>query len=136
MVAVILDAAFLCGQAALPHMRRTGAGTIVNIGGVGGHVGVTHRAHVAAAKAGITGLTRAFAAELADAAITVNCISPGYIETARKGEVPAHFRQRPVPLGRPGRPSEIADLVRYLAGPSGRFITGQVIHLNGGWHMA
>jgi len=135
VLAVILDAPFLCSQAAVPHMKQAGAGTIVNIGGVGGHVGVSHRAHVAAAKSGVAGLTRAFAAELADSGITVNCISPGHIETARKGELPAHFRQRPVPLGRAGRPDEIAGLVRYLAGPSGRFITGQVLHVNGGWHM-
>ena len=136
VLAVILDAPFLCSQAAVPHMKRIGAGTIVNIGGVGGHVGVSHRAHVAAAKSGVAGLTRAFAAELAASNITVNCISPGHIHTARTGELPAHFRQRPVPLGRAGRPNEIADLARYLAGPSGRFITGQVIHVNGGWHMA
>ncbi len=136
VVATILDAAFLCSQAAVPHMKRNGAGTLVNIGGVGGHVGVSHRAHVAAAKSGVAGLTRAFAAELAGSGITVNCVSPGHIHTSRTGELPAHFRERPVPVGRAGRPDEIADLVRYLAGPSGRFITGQVIHINGGWHMA
>ena len=136
VLGVILDGAFLCSQAAVQHMKRIGAGAIVNIGGVGGHVGVSHRTHVAAAKSGVAGLTRAFAAELASSAITVNCVAPGHIETTRTGDLPAHFRERPVPLGRAGRPNEIADMVRYLAGPKGRFITGQVFHVNGGWHMA
>lgn len=131
----ILDSAFLCDQAALPLLRRSEAASIVHIGGVAAHVGVRHRAHVSAAKAGVAGLTRALAADLAAEGITVNCVSPAQMATERKGELPEHFRQRPIPLGRPGEPVELAGLVRFLAGPSGRFITGQTIHLNGGWHM-
>lgn len=131
----ILDATFLCSQAALPYLRQSDAASIITIGGVAAHAGVSNRAHVAAAKAGVAGLTRAFASELASEGITVNCISPGYIETARKGHVPEHFRIRPVPLGRPGQPGEVAAMARYLAGPSARFITGQIMHVNGGWHM-
>jgi 3-oxoacyl-[acyl-carrier protein] reductase len=136
VVANILDTSFFCSQAAVPHLKRNGSGAIINIGGVSGHAGVNHRAHVSAAKAGVAGLTRALAAELASAGITVNCVAPGRIETIRSGELPAHFRERPTPLGRGGRPDEVAAMVQHLAGPGGRFITGQIIHVNGGWHMA
>ena len=135
IVASILDSAFLCDQAALPYLRRSDGASIIHIGGVAAHTGVRHRPHVSAAKAGVAGLTRALAAELAADGITVNCISPARMETERKGELPEHFRERPVPLGRGGEPAELAALVRFLAGPSGRFVTGQTIHLNGGWHM-
>ncbi len=131
----ILDATFLCSQAALPHLLASGQGAIINIGGVSGHAGVANRAHVGAAKAGVAGLTRALAAELAAQAVTVNCVSPGRIETVRHGELPEHFRRVPVPVGRGGQPEEIAALVRFLAGPSARFVTGQTIHANGGWFM-
>lgn len=135
ITASILDTAFLCSQAAIPHLRRSDRAAIVNIGGVAAHVGVRGRAHVSAAKAGLTGLTRAMGAELASDGITVNCVSPGRIETVRDGALPEHFRERPIPLGRGGTPDEVAAAVRYLVGPSGRFVTGQVLHLNGGWHM-
>jgi len=130
----ILDGAFLCSQACAPHLSANGRGAIVNIGGVAGQAAVGGRAHVVAAKAGIAGLTRALAAELADSDITVNCISPGYIDTKRD-HVPPHFRDRPVPLKRPGKPEEIAAAVRFMCGPNARYITGQTLGVNGGWHM-
>lgn len=131
----ILDGTFFCTQAALPHLRRSDAGAIVNIGGVAGETGVSGRAHVAAAKAGVMGLTRAMAAELAADGITVNCVSPGRVET-RRAHLPPHFAQRQVPLGRGAEPWEIAAAVRFLAGPGARYITGQVLPVNGGWHIA
>ncbi len=136
MTSNILDGCLLFSQAALAHRRRSDAAAIVKIGGVAGDAGVSHRAHVSAAKAGVAGLRRAFGAELAGEGIDVNCLSPGRIQTqAREGPLPEHFRQRPVPLGRGCRPDEGAAMVRYLAGPMVRFVTGQVIHFKGGWFM-
>lgn len=135
IVGSILDATFFCAQAAAPLLKQSGSGTFIAIGGVAAHAGVPGRAHVSAAKAGVVGLVRALAAEWAADGITANCISPGYIATARQGHVPSHFLARPVPLGRPGQPAEVAGAVRYLCGPAGRFVTGQVLHVNGGWHM-
>lgn len=134
-LAVILDGAFLCTQAALPHLRASGAGAIVNVGGMTAHTGAQHRAHVIAAKAGLVGLTRALAHELAGEAITVNCVAPGMLDTARRGSSPKHREGRTIPLGRLGAPHEVASAVRWLAGPNARFVTGQTIHVNGGTYM-
>jgi 3-oxoacyl-[acyl-carrier protein] reductase len=134
VTASILDAAFLCVRASVPYLASGGRGAIVNIGGVAGHAGVGGRAHVVAAKAGVAGLTKGLAAELAPQKIVVNCVAPGYIHTERD-HIPPHFQERPVPLGRPGQPDEIAAMVRFLCGPQARYVTGQVIHVNGGWYM-
>ncbi len=133
VIASTLDATFLTTSAAAPHGGR---GAIVNIGGVSGHAGVANRAAVAAGKAGLAGMTGSLAIELAADQITVNCVSPGYIDTHRGGHVPTHFAEKPVPMGRMGRVEEVADMVRFLAGPSGRYVTGQTIHVAGGWHVA
>jgi 3-oxoacyl-[acyl-carrier protein] reductase len=134
VVGLILEAPFLCVRAALPHLKRSGGAAIVSIGGMTGHVGGGDRVHVAAGKAGLVGLTKAFARELAPHGITANCVVPGLIDTAR-GAVPSAHAANPSLLGRLGRVEEIATLVRYLAGPAARFITGQAIHVNGGAYM-
>jgi 3-oxoacyl-[acyl-carrier protein] reductase len=134
IVSVVLDGAFLCSQAALPHFRRAGGGSIVNIGGETGHKGATARAHVVTAKAGLAGFTKALALDLAGEAITVNCVVPGRIATDRKPGDPGHHRDVP-PIGRQGRPEEVAALVRMLCGPDARYITGQSIHVNGGGYL-
>ena len=137
VIASALDSAFLCTRSALPHLESSDQASIVNIGGVSGHAGVANRTAVAAAKAGLVGLTGSLAAELADRDITVNCIAPGHVEHAEElGRMSEHFRIRPIPLGRAGRPEDIAAMVCLLAGPNGRYITGQTIHINGGWHIA
>lgn len=134
----VLDAAFLCSQACLPHLARSGAGAIVNIGGLTGHRGATGRAHVIAAKAGLAGMTKALALDLAPQKITVNCVVPGTIESQRGlpgvPERPVH-RAAPPPVGRRGEPEEIAAMVRMLCGPDARYVTGQAIHVNGGGYM-
>lgn len=134
IVSIVLDGAFLCSQAALPHLRRAGGGSIVNIGGETGHTGATARAHVVTAKAGLAGFTKALALDLASEAITVNCVVPGRIATERKTGHPGHHRDTP-PVGRQGRPEEVAALVRMLCGPDARYITGQSIHVNGGGYL-
>jgi len=135
ILATTLDGAYLCSRAALPHLIASGAGAIVNIGGLSSHTGATGRAHIIAAKAGLVGLTRALAHELAPRHITVNSVAPGMIETRRAGAEPAHYAGRTPPVGRRGTPEEIAALVRFLCGPDARYITGQTIHANGGLFM-
>ncbi len=134
VVSLMLEAPFLCVRAALPHLRASGAAAIINIGGMTGHVGATDRIHVAAGKAGLVGLTKGLARELAPDRITANCVVPGLIETGR-GHVPSAHAALPSLLGRLGTTAEIAAMTRFLAGPSARFITGQAIHVNGGAYM-
>jgi len=138
VLSITLDAAFLCAQACLPHLSRAGGGAVVNIGGLSAHQGAAGRAHVVTAKAGLAGLTRALALELAPQGITVNCVVPGTIDTLRglpgAPERPAH-RRAPPPIGRLGAPEEIAAMVRMLCGPDARYVTGQSIHVNGGNFM-
>src|SRR5437773_11473451 len=134
--AVCVDGAFHCTQAALPLLRASGVGSVINIGGLTAHTGASKRAHVVTAKAALGGLTRALAHELAEFDITVNCVSPGLIDTVRKGASatanPEHHADHQPLLGRRGRPDEIASAVVWLAGPGARFTTGQTLHINGG----
>jgi 3-oxoacyl-[acyl-carrier protein] reductase len=138
ILSVILDGAFLCTQACLPHLARRGSGAVVNIGGESGHRGAAGRAHVVTAKAGLAGMTKALALELAPQRITVNCVVPGRIDTVREPVAapgaPVHRAAVP-PLGRLGAPEEVAAMVRVLCGPDARYVTGQAIHVNGGGWM-
>ena len=137
---IILDAAYLCAHEALPHLIASGQGAIVNLGGLSAHTGSAKRAHVIAAKMGVVGLTRALAHDLAPHNITVNCVSPGLIDTARQasstGGVPAHHAGHMPLVGRKGTSEEIAALVHFLSGPQARYITGQTIHANGGLFLS
>lgn len=131
---VILDGAFLCTKACLPQLKASGAGAIVNIGGLSAHTGARHRAHVVTAKAGLVGLTRAFAADLATDNVTVNLVSPGLIATPRDpaGPQPQHHSTHGTLSGQRGAPNDVAAIVRFLCGPDARYITGQTMHVNGG----
>ena len=121
---VTLDGAFHCTKACLPALRKSGAGTIVNIGGLSAHTGAKNRAHVVTAKAGIIGLTRALAHDLADDGITVNCVVPGLIGTPR----PKHKPQ-------PAHHLTHQTITGELCSPGARYITGQAIHANGGAYL-
>ncbi len=131
-----LDASFLCAQAAAARMQ--GGGRIVNIGGLTAHAGAPGRAHVVTSKAGLVGLTKALAIELASRAITSNIVVPGRIDTNRRASglsEPVHHRYHASPLGIHGASEDVAEMVRHLAGPAGRYITGQTIHVNGGIYL-
>jgi len=137
--AACVDGAFHCTQAALPLLRASSAGAVINIGGLTANTGASKRAHVVAAKAALGGLTRALAHELAEFGITVNCVSPGMMDTVRNAAsasgTPAHHSTQTMLLGRRGHPDEIASAVVWLAGPGGRFMTGQTLHINGGAYL-
>ncbi len=139
VLAICLDGAFNCCQSALAALKASGAGCIVNIGGLTAHTGALDRAHVVTAKAGLVGLTRALAHDLAAHGITVNNVSPGMMDTLRGASAghqqPKHHATHQTLLGRRGKPEEIGSTVRWLAGPGGRYVTGQVIHLNGGTYL-
>jgi 3-oxoacyl-[acyl-carrier protein] reductase len=135
IIAIVLDGAFLCARAAIPHMQRQGGGRIVNIGGVSAHTGAIERAHVASAKMGLVGLTHALAVEFAPAGITANCVAPGKIGGKRSATsgagVALPHGGKPL-VDREGVPEDVAAMVLTLCGPAGGFITGQTVHVNGG----
>jgi 3-oxoacyl-[acyl-carrier protein] reductase len=133
---IILDGAFLTVKASLLALRDSGNGSIINIGGMSGHTGAAGRPHVVAAKLGLVGFTRGLAHDLAKDHITVNCVVPGLIDTERgasSGSKTAHLHQ--TIIGRRGSVDEVAAVVRFLAGPDARYITGQDWHVNGGAYL-
>jgi 3-oxoacyl-[acyl-carrier protein] reductase len=133
--AVTVDGAFHCTQACREALSRSPAGAVINIGGMTAATGAVARAHVVAAKAALEGFTRALAHEFAPSGVTVNCVAPGLIETTRAGAAPKHHATRSSLVGRRGQPEEVAAAVAWLAGPGARYITGQVIHVNGGAYL-
>ena len=139
ILSICLDGAFLCAQSATPLMIRAGGGSIVNIGGLTAHTGAVNRLHVVTAKAGLVGFTRALAEELAPQSIRVNCVSPGLIDTVRIDSsaptAPAHHKARTNFMKRRGSSQEVADVVSWLASSQSSYVTGQVLHVNGGAYL-
>jgi 3-oxoacyl-[acyl-carrier protein] reductase len=135
---IIVDGAFLCVRACVPHMIGGGGGTVVNIGGVSAHTGAHNRAHVITAKAALVGLTKAIAVEFADRGITANCVVPGKIGGERSGtsgQSPTMGAGAAPLVEREGTPEDVAAVVRQLCLPASRYITGQTIHVSGGMYL-
>ncbi len=138
IMSATLDGAFYCAHAAAPRIASAGSGSIVNLGGISAHVGAVGRVHAVTAKAGMVGMTRALAKELAADKITVNTVVPGSIETIRGAAAGGNHGRSALPdslLGRRGQPDEIAAMVRFLCSAEARYVTGQTIHVNGGAFM-
>ena len=138
VLAVDLSAAFRLSRAALRPMLKARWGRIINITSVVGHTGNPGQANYAAAKAGLGGMTRSLAAETAARGVTVNCVAPGFIQTAMTDALnekqKAAILER-IPAGKMGTPEDVAAAVLYLASDAGGYITGQSIHVNGGMAM-
>ncbi|AKU92055.1 3-oxoacyl-ACP reductase family protein [Vulgatibacter incomptus] len=139
---VVLDTnlrgAFRLCRAVSPGMRDRQQGCIVSISSIVGAMGNFGQANYAASKAGLIGLTKSLAKELARDRITVNAICPGFMDTPMVRAVPEAVQEKlvaQIPLGRFGEPSAVGEAVAYLAGPGGAWVTGQVLHVNGGMYM-
>ncbi|MDR3723049.1 MAG: 3-oxoacyl-[acyl-carrier-protein] reductase [Terracidiphilus sp.] len=133
-----LTGAFLLTQAIISSMMKNRWGRIVNISSVVGRTGQAGQTNYAASKAGLIGLTRSMARELASRGITVNAVAPGYIETPMTAVLNEQQRtamMAAIPLGRPGEPEDIAKAVNFLASDAAAYITGHVLDVNGGMFM-
>jgi NAD(P)-dependent dehydrogenase (short-subunit alcohol dehydrogenase family) len=142
VVDVVLTGSFLTTRALLPGMTDAGWGRIVNIAGISAQSGAAGRVPVVAAKAGIIGLTKATALEVADRGVTANALSPGFIDTDRSPTLgdpsvasALYGEGRQVPVGRVGLPEDIAAACGFLCSDAAGFITGQVLSINGGKYL-
>lgn len=133
-----LKGVFLCSKAVTRPMMKQRSGRIINISSVVGVAGNAGQANYVAAKAGVIGLTKTTAKELASRGITVNAVAPGFIETDMTDVLGENIREelmKAIPLARLGKPEDIARAVRFLASSDAEYITGQVIHVDGGMVM-
>lgn len=133
-----LKGVFLCTKAVTRQMMKQKKGRIINIASIVGVCGNPGQANYVAAKAGVIGLTKTTAKELASRNITVNAIAPGFITTDMTDELPEEAKNemlKQIPLGRFGDPADIAHVVRFLASDDSSYITGQTIHVDGGMVM-
>jgi len=138
VIATNLTGPFLCAKYVLPYMRKQKWGRIINISSVLGQIGAAGGCNYAASKAGLFGLTKSIAKEVANKGITVNCVTIGYLSTGMTYTLSQEIRDWVIehtPLKRFGKPEELASLVKYLCTEGASFITGQVIHINGGLYV-
>jgi len=135
IINVDLKGTFLCCKAVIPHMISRRSGKIVNISSIAGKEGNANMTAYCAAKAGIIGFTKALAEEVARYGIRVNCVCPALIKTElveRMDKKQAEYLKRKIPLGRLGKPEEVAELVKFLVSDASNFITGQAFNITGG----
>lgn len=133
-----LKGVFICTKAVTRQMMKQRSGRIINITSIVGASGNAGQANYVAAKAGVIGLTKTTAKELASRNITVNAVAPGFIATDMTDELNEDIQAemlKQIPLGRMGKPEEIANIVRFLASDDSSYITGQTFHVNGGMYM-
>jgi 3-oxoacyl-[acyl-carrier protein] reductase len=133
-----LSAVFRLSQAVLRPMMKARSGRIINITSIVGHMGNPGQANYAAAKAGVSGMTRALAREIGSRNITVNCVAPGFIDTDMTralSEEQQNALKANIPLARLGTPEDVAQAVAFLASPAAAYITGNTLHVNGGLYL-
>ena len=138
VIQVNLKSVFLMSRAVMRPMMKQKGGCIINIASIVAESGNPGQTNYTAAKGGMISFTKSLAREIASRAITVNAITPGYIETDMTAHLPEKTKQvmlAHIPLGRLGRPEDVGNLVSYLASPRAAYITGQVIGINGGLYM-
>jgi 3-oxoacyl-[acyl-carrier protein] reductase len=134
-----LSAVFRLSQAVLRPMMKARSGRIISITSIVGHMGNPGQANYAAAKAGVSGMTRALAREIGSRNITVNCVAPGFIDTDMTralSEEQQNALKANIPLARLGTPEDVAQAVAFLASPAAAYITGNTLHVNGGLYLA
>ncbi|MBR7158291.1 MAG: 3-oxoacyl-[Alphaproteobacteria bacterium] len=135
---VNLTAAFLLSRAAVRGMMKRRMGRIINISSIVGAIGNAGQANYAASKAGLIAMSKCLAQEIAARNVTVNCVAPGFIETPMTDAIPEEARNAliaKIPMDRLGTPEDVANAVAFLASDEAAYITGQVIHVNGGMAM-
>jgi 3-oxoacyl-[acyl-carrier protein] reductase len=138
VLSVNLKSAYHCIKAVLPIMSKQQGGRIISISSIAGVMGNAGQANYSASKAALIGLTKTVAREYASRGITVNAVAPGFIDTAMTAPLPQQVRDnllKEIPLARLGKPEDIAHAVSFLASDEAAYITGQVLHVNGGMYM-